>query len=85
MAATPASCIGDTVPTITSMVEKGQPDIAPEGWIDLLPDVVNHGVKEGKLVERRRRRSPTAACRVGGFPKFIVDAHPGHQDNRRTR
>lgn len=23
--------VGDTVPTITSMVEKGQPDIAPEG------------------------------------------------------
>ena len=30
--------IGDTVPTITSMVEKGAPDIAPEGWVDLLPE-----------------------------------------------
>ena len=28
---------GDTVPTITSMVEKGEPDVAPEGWVDLLP------------------------------------------------
>ncbi|HUH49467.1 MAG TPA: glycine betaine ABC transporter substrate-binding protein, partial [Mycoplana sp.] len=27
--------IGDTVPTITSMAEKGQPDIAPEAWVDL--------------------------------------------------
>ena len=27
---------GDTVPTITSMVEKGEPDVAPEGWVDLL-------------------------------------------------
>ena len=42
---------GDTVPTITSMVEKQEPDVAPEGWIDLLPQVVSNGVKEGKLVE----------------------------------
>ena len=42
--------VGDTVPTITSMIEKGQPDVAPEGWVDLLPDVVNRGLEEGKLV-----------------------------------
>ena len=24
--------VGDTVPTITSMIEKGEPDVAPEGW-----------------------------------------------------
>ena len=34
---------GDTVPTITSMVEKGEPDMAPEGWVDLLPQVVSNG------------------------------------------
>src|SRR3546814_10071735 len=43
--------IGDTVPTITSMVEKGEPDIAPEGWIDLLPDVVKRGLKSGMIVK----------------------------------
>src|SRR3546814_13480612 len=37
--------IGDTVTTITSMVEKGAPDIALEGRIDLLPDVVKRGLK----------------------------------------
>ena len=42
--------VGDTVPTITSMIEKGEPDLAPEGWVDLLPDVVNRGLEEGKLV-----------------------------------
>lgn len=67
--------IGDTVPTITSMVEKGQPDIAPEGWVDLLPEVVSNGIKEGKLV------STGAALSDGGdqgwwIPKYIADAHP---------
>ena len=42
--------VGDTVPTITSMVEKGEPDLAPEGWVDLLPEVVGSGISEGKLV-----------------------------------
>lgn len=67
--------IGDTVPTITSMVEKGQPDIAPEGWVDLLPEVVSNGVQEGKLV------STGAALSDGGdqgwwIPKYVADAHP---------
>jgi glycine betaine/proline transport system substrate-binding protein len=67
--------VGDTVPTITSMTEKGEPDIAPEGWIDLLPDVVNRGVKEGKLVIAATALSDGG---VGGWwiPKYIADAHP---------
>lgn len=67
--------IGDTVPTITSMVEKGAPDIAPEGWVDLLPEVVTNGVKEGKLV------STGDALSDGGdqgwwIPKYLADEHP---------
>lgn len=67
--------IGDTVPTITSMVEKGAPDIAPEGWVDLLPEVVSNGIKEGKLV------STGASLSDGGnqgwwIPKYIAEAHP---------
>lgn len=66
---------GDTVPTITSMVEKGQPDIAPEGWVDLMPEVIDGGLKSGKIA---------VASRVlvdGGvqgwwLPKYVVDAHP---------
>ncbi len=66
---------GDTVPTITSMVEKGQPDIAPEGWIDLLPDVVANGVKEGKLVNAGPALSD-GGVQGWWIPKFIADAHP---------
>lgn len=67
--------VGDTVPTITSMIEKGQPDIAPEGWVDLLPDVVNRGLEEGKLVGAAVALSDGA---VQGWwvPKYIVDANP---------
>lgn len=67
--------IGDTVPTITSMAEKGQPDIAPEGWVDLLPDVVKHGVDDGKLVEAAQAL-PDGGIQGWWIPKYIVDAHP---------
>ena len=40
---------GDTVPTVTSMTEKGEPDIAPEIWINSVSEVVDKAVKEGRL------------------------------------
>ena len=66
---------GDTVPTITSMVEKGQPDIAPEGWIDLLPDVVKRGLDEGKIIEASKSL-PDGGNQGWWIPKYIADAHP---------
>ncbi|OLP53024.1 ABC transporter substrate-binding protein [Rhizobium rhizosphaerae] len=67
--------IGDTVPTITSMAEKGQPDIAPEAWVDLLPDVVKKGTDEGRIV---KAGSPLPDGGVQGWwiPKYLADAHP---------
>ncbi|WP_064696826.1 ABC transporter substrate-binding protein [Rhizobium aegyptiacum] len=67
--------VGDTVPTITSMAEKGQPDIAPEAWIDLLPDVVKKGTDEGRIVQVG---SPLPDGGVQGWwiPKYLADAHP---------
>jgi glycine betaine/proline transport system substrate-binding protein len=67
--------IGDTVPTITSMAEKGQPDIAPEAWIDLLPDVVKRGMDEGKLVTAATSL-PDGGIQGWWIPKYIADAHP---------
>lgn len=66
---------GDTVPTITSMTEKGQPDIAPEGWVDLLPDVVNAGIANGKLVVASTVLTD-GAVQGWWIPKYIADAHP---------
>ena len=67
--------VGDTVPTITSMIEKGEPDLAPEGWVDLLPDVVNRGIEEGKLIGAAVALSD-AAVQGWWIPKYIADAHP---------
>ena len=67
--------VGDTVPTITSMAEKGAPDIAPEAWIDLLPDVVKKGSDEGRII---KVGSPLPDGGVQGWwiPKYFADAHP---------
>ena len=67
--------VGDTVPTITSMVEKGQPDVAPEGWVDLLPEVVSRGISEGKLVGAAVALSD-GAVQGWWIPKYVTDAHP---------
>lgn len=66
---------GDTVPTLTSMVEKGEPDIAPEGWVDLQPELVNRGISDKKIVSAGLALSDGAV--QGWFiPKYIADAHP---------
>lgn len=67
--------VGDTVPTLTSMIEKGQPDIAPEGWVDLLPDVVERGVADNKLVSTVEALSD-GAVQGWWIPKYLADAHP---------
>ncbi len=66
---------GDTVPTITSMAEKGQPDIAPEGWVDLLPDVVQRGMDEGKIVTAAKSL-PDGGVQGWWIPKYVADQHP---------
>ncbi|MEK1895234.1 MAG: ABC transporter substrate-binding protein [Rhizobium sp.] len=67
--------VGDTVPTITSMAEKGEPDIAPEAWVDLLPDVVKKGTDEGRII---KVGSPLPDGGIQGWwiPKYLADAHP---------
>ncbi|MDX0373552.1 ABC transporter substrate-binding protein [Sinorhizobium meliloti] len=67
--------IGDTVSIMTSMIEKGEPDIAPEAWLNALPEIVSRGIAEGKLI------SAGNALSDGGIqgwyiPKYIADAHP---------
>ncbi len=40
---------GDTMPTLTSMIEKGQPDIAPEAWVNAIREPLENAVKDGRL------------------------------------
>lgn len=65
----------DTVPALTSMIEKGQPDVAPEGWVDLLPDVVERGIKDGKIVSAGPALSD-GAVQGWWIPKYLADEHP---------
>lgn len=67
--------IGDTVPTITSMVNKGKPDIVSEGAIDLLPAIIEQGIKSKKIIMGSKTIQEGA---VSGWwiPKYVADAHP---------
>lgn len=66
---------GDTMPTGASMVEKGQPDIAPEMWTNALKESLDRGV-----AEKRLRYAGKALVEGGeeGFwvPKYLVDQYP---------
>ncbi|MBE1275406.1 ABC transporter substrate-binding protein [Enterovibrio baiacu] len=66
---------GDTMPTGTSMIEKGEPDIAPEFWSNSLKAALDKGVEEGRL---RYAGKTLSEGGVEGFwvPKFLVDKDP---------
>ena len=67
--------VGDTVPSITSLVEKGKPEIVPEAWVDLMPEIVAAGIKDGKIVEMARSLSDGG--QQGWFiPRYMLDEHP---------
>jgi glycine betaine/proline transport system substrate-binding protein len=66
---------GDTVPTITSMIEKGQPDIAPDAAPTLLGDFYAKGVAEGRV--SRIGTSISDGSFSGWYiPQYVADAHP---------
>ncbi|GLQ72221.1 ABC transporter substrate-binding protein [Vibrio penaeicida] len=66
---------GDTMPTGTSMIEKGQPDVAPELWSNSLKTALDKGVEEGRL-----RYAGKALVDGGeeGFwvPSYLVKKYP---------
>lgn len=66
---------GDTMPTLTAMMEKGQPDVAPEAWVNAVRQPLDAAVKEGRL------HYAAKSLQDGGvegwwIPKYVVDAHP---------
>ncbi|MEZ9229571.1 ABC transporter substrate-binding protein [Vibrio amylolyticus] len=66
---------GDTMPTGTSMIEKGQPDIAPELWSNALKTALDKGVAEKRL--RFAGKSLVNGGEEGFWvPKYLVDKHP---------
>jgi len=66
---------GDTMPTTTSMIEKGKPDIAPEIWTNAVREAIDTGVKEGRL--DIVGKSLTDGGEEGFWvPKYLVDKYP---------
>lgn len=66
---------GDTMPTLTSMMEKGEPDVAPEAWINGVREPLEKAVAEGRL---HYAAKSLADGGVEGWwiPKHVADAHP---------
>lgn len=66
---------GDTVPTITSLIEKGQPDVISEATPSLLGDVYTKGAEEGRV---KQIGTAISDGQVSGWyiPQYVADAHP---------
>jgi len=58
------------------MEEKGQPDIAPEASIGLLPAIVQKGLDNGKLVKAAQVFTDGGMKNGWWIPKYLADAHP---------
>lgn len=69
---------GDTMPTSTSMAEKGQPDIAPEMWINTSKETLSKAVAEKKLIQAGQ------VLKDGGqegfwIPQYLLEQYPEMQ------
>lgn len=66
---------GDTVPTSSSMLTRGQPAIAPELWTSAIEKPWAKGIEAGKVV--KLADAITDGTVEGWFiPKYIAEAHP---------
>ena len=66
---------GDTMPTFTSMNEKGEPDLAPELWVNAVREPLDNAVAEGELI------IAAEILADGGeegwwIPKYVAEANP---------
>ena len=66
---------GDTMPTLTSMMEKGEPDIAPEAWINAVREPLDAAVKSGRL-HYAGQALPDGGVEGWWIPKYVADKHP---------
>jgi len=65
---------GDTMPTGAAMIEKGQPDIAPEFWSNAMREALDKGVAEGRI------RYAGTTLTDGGEEGFWVPAYMVEKD-----
>ncbi|SJZ73173.1 ABC transporter substrate-binding protein [Consotaella salsifontis] len=69
---------GDTMPTFTSMTEKGEPDVAPEMFVNQFREQIDAAVKDGRIEYAAKVLSDGSQ---EGFwiPQYIADEHPDIQ------
>ena len=66
---------GNTVPTVTAMVERGEPDVAPEVWMNSVRSVVERGIEDERV------QIATDIITDGGnegwyVPEFAIEQYP---------
>jgi len=65
----------DAASGITSQVEKGKPDIIPEAWVDLFPELVKQPLADGRVVALVPSLSDGG--QAGWFvPRYMVEKNP---------
>ena len=69
---------GATMPTATSMMEKGEPDVAPELWINAVRTALDAATAEGRLHYAAEVFSDTGE-EGWWIPQYIADANPDIQ------
>ena len=66
---------GDTMPTFTSLNEKGEPDIAPELWINAVREPLKIALEEGRL--QSANDGPISGLGEGWWvPPYVLEKHP---------
>lgn len=66
---------GATLPSFTSLNEKGRPEVLPEMWANAAELLINQGVEEGRL--EILNEAPFATAGEGFFiPKWLQDENP---------
>ena len=66
---------GDTMPTFTSLNEKGEPDVAPELWINAVREPLKTALDEGRL--RSANDGPISGLGEGWWvPPYVVEKYP---------
>ncbi|MCW4116495.1 ABC transporter substrate-binding protein [Aurantimonas sp. MSK8Z-1] len=66
---------GDTMPTFTSMTEKGEPDVAPEVFVNQFREQVDQAVAD-KRIEYGAKVLRDGSEEGFWIPQYIADAHP---------
>ena len=66
---------GDTMPTFTSLNEKGEPDVAPELWINAVREPLKIALEEGRL--QSANDGPISGLGEGWWvPPYVLEKHP---------